>query len=403
MKKFVTVAIVLCLVFAGVAGFAMKDNFLGKDQVKPESENNAVTPAPDGQTGVPQIKTIDFDALYKSRDPKEVVGKINGKDLLWEEYFYNVFSQAKQMEEYLTTMAAYGMAQDWESPADETGKSNYADAAVKSAEQNLLQFGAIKGFAEENNVVLGKEQTELMEQQRLNDIKLFCGEEGTDEDFTEYLKTIYLTDEMYENMNRINHLFQQSFIQVYGENGERLSDEKAINFLNENNYIYANHILFSTVDDQTGEDIDEAAMSEKEAKAKEIAAELNKIKDKDQLLKRFGELKEEFCEDPGKASFADGMTFTPGTMVQEFEDAVTALNDYQISEPVKSPFGYHVIIRLPLNPDSIIGYTQMGTPVSVRANVANIEYQKSIQEYMNNLTLEYSEGFESPDLLEYIK
>ena len=403
MKKFVAVAIVLCLIIAGVAGFAMKDKFTEKDELNTQGPDGVETPAAEAQNDVPKVQAIDFEALYKTRDPKEVVGKINGKDLLWEEYFYNVFSQAKQMEDYLNTMAAYGMVQNWESPADETGKTNYADMAVKSAEQNLLQFGAIKGYAEKNNVVLGPEQLEIMKQQRQNDIKLFCGEEGTDEEFTEYLKSIYLTPEMYENMSRINHLFQQNFIQVYGENGEKLSDEKAVNFLNENNYIYANHILLSTVDEQTGEDIDQEAMSEKEAQAKEIAAELKEIKDNGQLIKRFGELKDEFCEDPGKESFRDGMTFTPGTMVQEFEDAVLKLENYQVSEPVKSQFGYHVIIRLPLNPDSIIGYTQMGTPVTVRGNVANIEYQKSVQEYMNNLTLEYSEGFESPNLLDYLK
>ena len=402
MKKFVAVAIVLCLVFAGVVGFVMRDSFMGKDDVKPEPSEAVSTPAPDGQTEIPEVKAIDFDALYQSRDPKEVVGKINGKDLLWEEYFYNVFSQAKQMEDYFATMATYGVAQDWESPADETGKTNFADLAVMTAEQNLLQFGAIKGFAEENNIVLGEEQAKVMEQQRQNDIKMFCGEEGTVEDFNEYLKTIYLTPEMYENMNRINHLFQQSFVQIYGEKGEHLSDEKALAFLKDNNYAYANHILLSTVDDN-GEDLDEATMNEKKAQAEEMVAELKAIKDNDQLVKRFGELKEQFCEDPGKDSFPDGMTFTPGTMVQEFEDAAFSLKDYEISDPVKSQFGYHVIIRLPLNPDSIIGYTQMGTPVSVRANAANIEYQTRMQDYMKNLTLDYSEGFESPNLLDYIK
>ncbi|EJX06430.1 membrane or secreted protein [gut metagenome] len=262
MKKFVAVAIVLCLVFAGVVGFVMRDSFIGKDDAKPEPSETVSTPAPDGQTEIPEVKSIDFDALYQSRDPKEVVGKINGKDLLWEEYFYNVFSQAKQIKDYFATMASYGVAQDWESPADETGKTNFADLAVMTAEQNLLQFGAIKGFAEENNVVLGEERAKVMEQQRQNDIKMFCGEEGTDEDFNEYLKTIYLTPEMYENMNRINHLFQQSFVQIYGENGEHLSDEKALTFLKDNNYAYANHILLSTVD-ENGEDMDEATMNEK--------------------------------------------------------------------------------------------------------------------------------------------
>lgn len=393
---------VLCLVFAGVVGFALKDKFSGKEEINPQPTEMEASPAPEQETA-PEVRAIDFDTLYKSRDPKEVVGQINGKDILWEEYFYNLFSQASQMEQYFANAAMYGMAQDWESPADETGTVTYADMAVSAAESNLLQFGAIKGFAEENNVVLGDEQLKSMEEQRKKDMAMFVGEDGSEEDFNEYLSTIYLSPEMYNDMNRINHLFQQSFIQVYGEKGEKLSDQKALDFLNDNQYIFANHILFSTVDNETGEELDEAAANEKKAQAEKIVAELREIKDHDELLKRFGELKTELCEDPGKESFAEGMTFTPGTMVPEFEEAALKLQDYEISDPVKSQFGYHVIIRLPLNPDSIIGYTQMGTPVSVRGNVANIEYNDRLHQYMDKLTLDYSEGFEKPNLLDYIK
>lgn len=404
MKKFVAFAIILCLVFAGIVGFALKDSFPAKQEESPEPTEISGTPAPENQPEeLPEVKTIDYEALYQSRDPKEVVGRINGKDLLWEEYFYNIFSQTAQIEDYFSNMAMFGIAQDWESPADESGKVNFAEFAITTVEQNLLQSGAIKGLAEENNVVLGQEQIKEMEEQRQNDIKLFCGEDGTEEEFEEYLKTIYLTPELYENMNRINHLFQQSFIKIYGEKGELLSDEKALNFLNENDYVYANHILLSTVNDETGEDLDEESINEKKAQAEQMVSELREIKDKEELLKRFGELKKEFCEDYGKDSFPDGMTFTPGTMVPEFEQAALSLKDYEISDPVKSPFGYHVIIRLPLSPDSIIGYTQLGTPVSVRGNVANIEYYDRIDKYADQLTLEYSEGFERPNLLDYIK
>lgn len=393
---------VLCLVFAGVVGFALKDKFSGKEEINPQPTEMEASPAPEQETA-PEVRAIDFDTLYKSRDPKEAVGQINGKDILWEEYFYNLFSQASQMEQYFANAAMYGMDQNWESPADETGTVTYADMAVSAAENNLLQFGAIKGFAEENNVVLGDEQLKSMEEQRKNDMAMFVGEDGSEEDFNEYLSTIYLSPEMYNDMNHINHLFQQSFIQVYGEKGEKLSDQKALDFLNDNQYIFANHILFSTVDNETGEELDEAAANEKKAQAEKIVSELREIKDHDELLKRFGELKTEFCEDPGKESFAEGMTFTPGTMVPEFEEAALKLQDYEISDPVKSPFGYHVIIRLPLNPDSIIGYTQMGTPVSVRGNVANIEFNDRLHRYMDKLTLDYSEGFEKPNLLDYIK
>ncbi len=53
-------------------------------------------------------------------------------------------------------------------------------------------------------------------------------------------------------------------------------------------------------------------------------------------------------------------------MVPEFENAVKALEAYEVSEPVQSDYGYHIILRLPDNPDSVIDYTSQNTPMTAR-------------------------------------
>ncbi len=58
----------------------------------------------------------------------------------------------------------------------------------------------------------------------------------------------------------------------------------------------------------------------------------------------FDELMEQYNEDTGETTA--GYTFTAGEMVEEFEDAAFALGIGEISEPVKSDYGYHVIMRL---------------------------------------------------------
>lgn len=62
---------------------------------------------------------------------------------------------------------------------------------------------------------------------------------------------------------------------------------------------------------------------------------------------KFGKLAKELSLDSGSAK-RDGSLgyFTKGKMVKPFEDAAFKLQVGQISDPVKSEFGYHIIKRL---------------------------------------------------------
>ncbi|WP_060210603.1 peptidylprolyl isomerase [Sporosarcina koreensis] len=74
-----------------------------------------------------------------------------------------------------------------------------------------------------------------------------------------------------------------------------------------------------------------------EETAKEVLAKLKDGGD-------FAELAKEFSTEPvAKDTGGDLGWFGPGKMVQEFEDAVYALKKGDLSEPVKTSFGYHII------------------------------------------------------------
>jgi peptidyl-prolyl cis-trans isomerase C len=82
--------------------------------------------------------------------------------------------------------------------------------------------------------------------------------------------------------------------------------------------IHARHILVET-----------------EEEAEEIAERLKKGED-------FATLANEKSKDPG-AEGGDLGFFTRGRMVKPFEDAAFALDVGEISEPIKTPFGWHII------------------------------------------------------------
>ncbi|SEH07130.1 SurA N-terminal domain-containing protein [Candidatus Venteria ishoeyi] len=99
----------------------------------------------------------------------------------------------------------------------------------------------------------------------------------------------------------------------------------------------ARHILINI------EDGDEAAALKK---AESLIERLNKEED-------FAALAEEFSADTGSAKKGGDLGwFEPGQMVKSFEDTVKTLKSGEISSPVKSQFGYHIIKLLDAKPET---------------------------------------------------
>jgi len=68
----------------------------------------------------------------------------------------------------------------------------------------------------------------------------------------------------------------------------------------------------------------------------------------------FDMLMETYGEDPGMEVHVDGYTFIAEQMVPEFSAATMALEIGEISEPVRSGFGYHIILRVEPIPENIL-------------------------------------------------
>ncbi len=106
-------------------------------------------------------------------------------------------------------------------------------------------------------------------------------------------------------------------------------------------YIRAKHLLVAF-----GENDSDVEKKEKFDKATELYERAKKGEHFDALIKEYG-------EDPGMTVNAGGYYFTTGEMVKPFEDTAFALKEGEISQPVETDFGYHIIQRLPLDDDAI--------------------------------------------------
>jgi len=390
MKKLVAILVVISLAFAGFVTY--------RDYTNPDEETGAVI----DQVETVEIKTVDYDALYALYEPEKVVAVIGGEDITWAEYFYTIFSNAKYFEnQFNVYQNYYGLQLDWTSSMSDDPEDTFAAYAVNAAEDQLKQTEAVMAYAKENGVELSQENIDAMDEQLEKEKLTVLGEGADDEAFDEFLASIYLNREMYEEMLLSGAYYRENFTHLYGEDGALVSDEDAVQYLKDNSYMRADHILFMTLDENR-QPLDEDAAAEKKALAEQAAAELAAIEDESARIARFYELKEQYTEDTGAEAYPEGYVFTPGTMVSSFEDGHNNLADNEISGAIQSEYGYHIIFRLPLDPDAVIEYSTEGTPLTARSLYADDAYAKFVAEYSEKLDVVYAEDFEKINLLDYI-
>ena len=399
MKKLVILLVVVVLAFAG---------FITWKAYQPMGDM-AVTgegiPAYDGamtaEAAAAEVSHLDYEAIRALYADDQVVMTVYGQDVTWEEYYSWLYMNAMQVEAYFEQMAMYyGMSADWSGSVGDGSGMVYAQLPAASAEDTLLRFAAIEKMAAEKGVSLSEESLAALEDKALAEAVI--GEGAELSELLAALEETGMSLESYKHITAVNYLYGDVLSAEYGSEGELVSDEDVGIWLSEQGYLAANHILFMTMDKGTGEAVDEATAAEKKAKADEIYAELCTIEDVEELVKRFRELKEEYDEDTGKTYYPDGYTFVPGTMVAEFEDTVTSMSDYQFSEPVKTSYGWHIIIRMPLNGSNLLSDSS-GNLVPAAWMFAQQEMGSELEAYLVTDAIEYAEGFEQPDLLKFVK
>lgn len=137
-----------------------------------------------------------------------------------------------------------------------------------------------------------------------------------------------------KHYNLVADVFKQSYL---SSSGYATGDVK------EEDYMTLKHILVLTTKEDGTTITDEEALKE----AQRIKGEITDD--------NFDELMAQYSEDPGSSSQPEGYTFAhnDGTMVQEFDDAGWALEVGQVSDPVKTDYGYHIIKRVELNKDGM--------------------------------------------------
>ena len=407
MKKLIFGLVAVMVLFGAVITFNHNGNAVTAPAAAAASPAAAaVTPDAAAEptaapTAAPEIHSLDYEAIRALYPADTAAITLEGEVMDWDLYADWLRTNGLQYEEYFKQMAAYyGVAADWTGSIGDGTGATYAKGLLNETNDTLASFMAIKALAKEKGISLDEEALKSLEPEAM--AHQILGENATVEQLAEELEnTSHMSVNAFRFYSEALDLYTLLAQELYGTQGEKLTEEEITDDLTEHGYISAHHILFMTIDPMTGKELEADVVAEKLKQANEIVEELRAIQDQEELLKRFKELKEQYCEDTGKTAYPDGYTFTPGTMVPVFEDTVNALKDYEVSEPVQSSYGYHIIMRLPLGAESLL-FSPQGTPQTARVTVAQEKITHDLNDYAAAHPPVYAEGLEDLDLTQYI-
>lgn len=352
--RFTALALALCIIFACFAGCAPKD------------EQTAEPPA---QSAAP---SFNDDTLILT---------IEGSPVYWAEFKY-----------WLNYSFQYcgftpGSEIDWEMPY--TAGMTLREYIISDAVRAVALYRMIDHNAELMGVDVTADDKKNIEAIMNQNKDSF----DSNEEYQAYLSSSYLSEELMEYLLTASCKYYNVFVEMFGANGEMISDMEAIAFGIENNYYRAKHILMAFSDDE-GVPYSSSEMEEKLATLEDI---LTQIKASDDPKATFDKLMAEYSEDPGLIAYPSGYQFIKGDMVDEFQTAVEGLEDYGISGIVTmNAHGYTIIMRLPIDPDEAAisdpyGYT-------LRYHTANHSYESLANTWALEANVEYSDNYNYIDL-----
>jgi len=323
MKKLISILLVLILLLSFMAGCGKpdgKEDELGLDY-------DAVPTIFCDITGIPH------DQIVMTVGNVEVPAELY---FYWVCYVcssleYNILSEYSNYGMYGSCINRETMTVDWTSTYANMPLMEYA---LAQAEDTIKYYMSIEELAAEKNAGLTTANKLDME----NTFRQAVEEMGGGNAFIDYLNMLGISRASFDRISAASYQYMNLLDLVFQEGSDLyLADEDYNKYAT-----YADHILIATQNMQNGESMTQQQQVEKYQFAIELADQIHAA---DDPIAKFEELAAQYSDDPGRESNPTGYIYTAGTMVAEFEEAAAGLKPGQISEPVQSDYGFHIILR----------------------------------------------------------
>lgn len=339
------------------------------------SGNSSGSSSSSGDGSSSQVEAMDLSSVT---DPylataglagDTVVATVNGLDITADNLLYWLAANIDSTAQYYSMMGMPATDLPWDTEVEDgvTLSQSFLDAALQTAALYVL----VPSVAQKEGLSVSDDFSQAMNQA----MDAMVQQAGSQQLVDHAMWYNALTSDLYSRIYQASDLNSQLMNRYYGEGGpDAPSDQDILTYVSDNLQIAykAKHILLKTVDtskpikDEDGnatgeyEKLDDATVAEKKALAEDILSQLQAADDKEAL---FDDLMEQYSEDTdssGAVNKPEGYECSTGQMAEPFETAALALQPGEISGIVESNYGYHIILRLPIQPadyrDQYISY-----------------------------------------------
>ncbi|OHW61762.1 foldase protein PrsA precursor [Andreesenia angusta] len=285
----------------------------------------------------------------------ELAAKVNGEGVTMAEY-NQVFEMVKS-----PYVSQYGE----ESLSQEMGEGMTLEKMLsEQVMDNLIFNEVLVQDAEKRDIKVSKDELE-------KSLKEFKEQYGGEEGYKKFLEENKIEQKDFEKMLEENLMLESHAEQVKKE--MKVSEAEVKDYYEQNkdylSQVKASHILIGA-EAKEGATEEEIAKVEEEAKAK-----ATEISEAIKSGKKFEDYVDQSTEPGAAERKGDLGYFGKGQMVPEFEEAAFSMKVGEISEPVKTQYGYH-IIKLVDKKDTI---------ESLKSDIENAIKDQKYNEYANEL------------------
>lgn len=259
----------------------------------------------------------------------------------------------------------------------QTNKEEITEEDKKYLLERIIQNYLLIEEAEEQDIKVPEQMLE-------NNLQQYYQAYKGEENFKNMLKTNNISFDVFKKKLE-SDLKAQLIINLEVENNVNISDDEMKKYFENNKEkmktqesVKASHILVSTKE-----------MDENEAKEKieKISEEVTKD--------NFDELAKKYSDCPSKENGGDLGFFSKGKMDPVFENAAFDLDIDEISSPVKTNFGYHIIYKKDHNAEKDLQFEDVKDHIksTITKEKSNKIIGKFIEKLKNKYNVEYLQEF----------